>query len=125
MSGLGGVPGVYGTWYHAEYGHVWTFMGFPTYSDGTLFVSAGLDTSVPLLAAFVVVCVVEVVLGVLLWMRRWSGAALSLALLPLEFAFWIGFGVAVWPGGRDRPDRGRADVVADPREGRRTPRLID
>lgn len=72
-------------------------MGFPTYSAGTLFVSAGLDTSVPLLAAFVVVCVVEVVLGVLLWMRRWSGAALSLALLPLEFAFWIGFGLPFGP----------------------------
>jgi hypothetical protein len=92
LSGLGfGVPGVYGTWYYAEHGYVWTFMGFPTYSAGPFFVSAGLDTSVPLLAAFVVVCVVEVVLGVLLWMRRRSGAVLSLALLPLEFAFWIGF----------------------------------
>jgi hypothetical protein len=31
----------------------------------------GLETSVPLLGAFLAVCVAEVALGVLLWRRRW------------------------------------------------------
>ena len=33
--GLGfGLPGVYGAWYYARQGRVWTFLGFPTYGDG-------------------------------------------------------------------------------------------
>ena len=88
-SGLGfGLPGLYGTWYFAEHDEVWAFMGFPTYGDGP-FESAGIDTSVPLLAAFTLVCAAEVVLGFRLW--RGEGVTLSFALLPLELAFWIGF----------------------------------
>lgn len=91
MLGLGfGVPAAYGTWHLATQGYVWTFMGFPTNTAGPLFLRLGLDNSVALLAAFVVVCFVEVVMGVLLWMRLRSGAVLSLALLPVELLFWIG-----------------------------------
>jgi hypothetical protein len=86
-----GVPAAYGTWYYAEHGYVWRFLGFPTNEAGPFFESLGLDTSVPLLAGFTVLCVVEVLLGVLLWQRRRVGAVLSFALLPLEFAYWIGF----------------------------------
>jgi hypothetical protein len=40
---------------------------------------------------FLAVCVAEVAIGVALWRgARWSAVA-GLALLPLEFAFWIGF----------------------------------
>jgi hypothetical protein len=88
-SGLGfGLPAVYGTWYFAQHDEVWTFAGFPAYGDGP-FEQAGIDTSVPLLAGFTLVCAAEVVLGFLLWRRR--GVGLSFALLPLELAFWIGF----------------------------------
>jgi hypothetical protein len=98
LCGLGfGLPGAYGAWYYTEHGRVWTFLGFPTNESGPLFASLGLETSGPLLVAFVVVCAGEVVLGGLLWMRRLSGARLSFALLPLEFAFWIGFVLPVGP----------------------------
>src|SRR5688572_5435622 len=87
---LFGLPGGYGLWYFADRGEVWTFVGFPTYGAGP-FEDIGVDTSVPLLALFLAVCVVEVALGTALWWRRRSAVVLGLALLPLEFAFWIGF----------------------------------
>lgn len=87
--GLGfGLPGVYGTWYFADRGAVWYFLGFPSYGDGP-FADVGVPTSVPLLVAFVLVCAAEVVLGVLLWRR--AGDRLALWLLPVELAFWLGF----------------------------------
>ena len=44
-----------------------------------------------MLVLFLAVCVAELAVGVALWRgARWSVAA-GLALLPLEFAFWIGF----------------------------------
>jgi hypothetical protein len=89
--GLGfGVPGVYGTWYFAGHGEVWTFLGFPTYGDGP-FESMGIETSTTLLTMFSLVCLAELVAGWLLWRYRRSGAIIALALLPLELAFWIGF----------------------------------
>jgi hypothetical protein len=89
--GLGfGVPGAYGTWFFADHGDVWTFLGFPTYGDGP-FESIGIETSTPLLTIFSLVCLAELVAGWLLWRRRRSGAILALALLPVELAFWIGF----------------------------------
>jgi hypothetical protein len=92
LAGLGfGVPAAYGAFYYAEHGFLWTFMGFPTMAAGPLFESVGLHTSAPLMVAFTVVCAGEIILGVLLWMRRRSAAVMSLALLPVEFAFWIGF----------------------------------
>jgi hypothetical protein len=89
--GLGfGVPGAYGTWFFADHGDVWTFLGFPTYGDGP-FESIGIATSTTLLVIFSLVCLAELVAGWLLWRRRRSGAILALALLPVELAFWIGF----------------------------------
>lgn len=89
--GLGfGLPAAFGTWHYATRGSVWTFVGFPTNTAGPLFVRMGIDTSVLLLATFVAVCFAEIVMGVLLWTRRRSGAVLSLTLLPVELAFWIG-----------------------------------
>jgi hypothetical protein len=120
LCGLGfGIPGAYGAWYFAEHDESWTFLGFPTNEAGPLFEGVGLDTSVPLLVAFTALCAVEVVLGVLLWLRRRSGAVLSLALLPLEFAFWIGLVLPVGPVAgiartvlvlRSWPSRERPDV---------------
>ena len=89
--GLGfGLPAAYGTWYFAAHDHVWTFLGFPTYGRGPLE-DVGIETTVPLLVAFVVVCVAEIVVGWMLWQRSRAATSLSLVMLPLELAFWIGF----------------------------------
>jgi hypothetical protein len=85
-----GLPCAYGIWYFAARGGVWTFLGFPTYGAGP-FTLIGIETTVPLLAAYQVVCVAEVVGGWLLWSQPSAGALLGLVLLPLELAFWIGF----------------------------------
>lgn len=91
LPGLGfGIPGVYAVRYFAEWHRPWMFMGFPTYGDGP-FESVGIDTSVPLLTLFVAVCLAEVALGVALWRRARGSVAAGLALLPVEFAFWVGF----------------------------------
>ncbi len=96
-SGLGfGAPAVYGTAYFARHGDVWHFMGFPTYGDGP-FEAIGIPTSVSLLTGFTIVCAAELVVGVLLWKRRRAGHWLSLALLPLEAAYWLGFALPFGP----------------------------
>jgi hypothetical protein len=87
---LFGLPCAYGIWYLVDRGEMWTFLGFPTYGNGP-FDDIGLRTSVPLLVAFLAVCLAEVAVGVLLWRRRRWGVPAGLALLPVEFAFWIGF----------------------------------
>ena len=90
FTGLGfGIPGVLGLAYFIRTDTTWTFLGFPTYGGGP-FEQIGLDTSVPLLAGFVVVCAAEVVLGVRI-LRGSSVRAASHALIPFELAYWIGF----------------------------------
>jgi hypothetical protein len=64
--------------------------GFPAYGGGT-FERIGVPTSVPLLVAFLVVCVLEVVAGVLLWNGQRNGAILALALLVPGAVLWVGF----------------------------------
>ena len=91
-----GIPGVYGTWYFAVHGEVWTFLDFPAYGDGP-FEEIGIETSVPLLVAFLVVCAAEVVLGWWLWRRKPGARLFSLVLLPFELAFWLGFALPVGP----------------------------
>jgi hypothetical protein len=89
--GLGfGLPGLYGAWYFARQGEVWTFLGFPTYGKGP-FQQHGIETSVALLLTFVVVCLAELAVGWLLWGEAKAGAWLALAILPLELVFWFGF----------------------------------
>jgi len=91
LVGLGfGLPCGYAIKYFAQHGLVWTFMGFPTYGEGP-FEDAGIPTTIPLLAAFLIVCTAEVAIGWLLWRRSRAGAALALGLLPFELAFWFGF----------------------------------
>jgi len=91
-----GLPCAYAIWYFADRGEVWTFLGFPTYGRGP-FEDIGIDTTVPLLVLFLLVCAAEVAAGWLLWQRRRAGAVLALALLPVEFAFWIGFALPLGP----------------------------
>lgn len=97
LSGLGfGLPAIYGTVHFARTGEVWQFMGFPTYGNGP-FEKAGIPTTVPLLAGFAVVCGAEVIAGSLLWRGRRSGKKLTLALLPFEIAYWVGFALPLGP----------------------------
>jgi hypothetical protein len=125
-AGLGfGIPDLYGIWHYSTTGQVWVFLGFPTYGGGP-FTEIGLNTSSPLLVAFFGVCAAEAVAGWLLWRRRRCGAVLGLALLPFEFAFWIGFAlpfgpllgiartvliVTGWPALLDRANRGAASQL--------------
>ncbi|HEX6515662.1 MAG TPA: hypothetical protein VF049_08805 [Nocardioidaceae bacterium] len=97
FTGLGfGLPGLYGTLYLARHGEVWSFLGFPTYGRGP-FEKVGVTTTVPLLAGFVAVCGAETAVGNLLWRRRRAGAISSLALLPVEAAYWLGFALPLGP----------------------------
>ncbi len=90
-AGLGfGVPGIYGLNHFVQTGEVWMLAGYPTYGEGP-FESIGLDTSTPLLAGFVVVCVAEIGLAGTLWRRAPRSTILSHSLLPFELAYWWGF----------------------------------
>ena len=96
-TGLGfGLPGLYGIVHMARHGTVARFMGFPTYGEGP-FERVGIESTVPLMSAFVGVCAAECLAGGLLWRGRRSGAMLSLALLPVEAAFWAGFALPIPP----------------------------
>lgn len=97
-SGLGfGLCGVYGAWHLVRYGEIASVMGYPTYGEGIFDHRFGIRTSVPLLVAFVLVCVAECRAGWLLWNRRRSGRVLALALVPIEMVFWVGFSLPYGP----------------------------
>lgn len=91
-----GLPCVFGIRHFAQTGQVWTFMGFPTYGDGPLE-DTGVPTSTGLVFGFLIVCIAEVVLATMLWRNAPHAAAVSYALLPFEFVFWIGFALPVGP----------------------------
>ncbi|HJR86013.1 MAG TPA: hypothetical protein VJ930_00010 [Acidimicrobiia bacterium] len=95
--GLGfGIPGVFGIRHLAAGRGILYFMGFPTYGKGP-FERVGIQTTVPLLSAFVLLCLLECVAGWLLWSGARSGAILSFALLALGAAFWWGFALPIPP----------------------------
>ena len=71
-------------------------MGFPAYGRGP-FEDHGISSTVPLLAGFLVVCLVEAVAGLLLWSGHLSGAILSFAVLPLAAVYWWGFALPFGP----------------------------
>jgi hypothetical protein len=71
-------------------------MGFPAYGRGP-FERVGIPTTVPLLAAFLLVCVPEAVAAFFLWRGHTSGAVLALVLLPAGGAFWWGFALPIPP----------------------------
>lgn len=97
LSGLGfGLPAVWGARHLHQTGDVWTLPGYPTYGDGP-FEHHGVETTVPLLGAFCLVCGLQVVAGVRLWNTHRDGAILALALVPLGAAFWWGFALPVGP----------------------------
>ena len=95
FSGLGfGIPAIYGIWYFMKTHNIATFMGFPTYGNGP-FVKIGIDTNVPLLVGFFLVCVLECICGWGLWSGDKGSAILSLAIIPVELLFFIGFALPI------------------------------
>jgi hypothetical protein len=71
-------------------------MGFPTYGYGP-FEKMGVQTTVPLMIAFFVICVLECIAGWLLWSGSKSAAIFSMALVPVEMVFYIGFALPFGP----------------------------
>jgi len=71
-------------------------MGFPAYGRGP-FERVGISTTVPLLAAFLLVCMLEAVAGFLLWRGSITGAVLALVLLPIGGVFRWGFALPIPP----------------------------
>lgn len=71
-------------------------MGFPAYGRGP-FERVGIPTTIPLLAAFLLVCMLEVGAGALLWGGYRSGAILALVLVPVSAIFWWGFALPIPP----------------------------
>ncbi len=71
-------------------------MGLPAYGRGP-FERVGIRTTVPLLAGFLLVCILEGVAGVLVWGGSKVGAILALALLPAGAIFWWGFALPFGP----------------------------
>jgi hypothetical protein len=95
--GLGfGLPCFFGIRHFARTGELWNFMGFPTYGGGPLE-RIGVPTSTPLLVGFLAVCLAELAAGVMIWSDAPSAKIISLALLPLELVFWIGFALPLGP----------------------------
>jgi hypothetical protein len=72
------------------------FLGFPAYGNGP-FERHGIHSTAPLLAGFLVVCVLEGIAGWLLWNGEKSGAYLALALLPFGAVYWWGFALPIPP----------------------------
>ena len=91
--GLFDIPAI---WYFAHHHTVGVFIGYPTYGNGP-FEDIGIPTTLPLLGAFMLVCIAATVTGWLLWRNHPAAPAISVALLPVEFAFWIGFSLPAGP----------------------------
>ena len=71
-------------------------LGFPAYGRGP-FERIGVRTTVPLLVAFLLVCILECIAGVFLWGGHRSGAILAIVLLPAGGIFWWGFALPIPP----------------------------
>lgn len=70
--------------------------GFPAYGEGP-FEQHGITTTIPLLFAFFLVCVLEIAAGVPLWSGRKIGALLALGAVPFGAVFWWGFALPFPP----------------------------
>lgn len=73
-----------------------TILGFPACGGGP-FERAGVSTTVPLLAGFLVVCALEVVAGAMVLNGSRSGAVAALALVAPGAVYWWGFALPIPP----------------------------
>jgi hypothetical protein len=81
---------VLGTWHFAHDHEVWYALAKPTYGYGP-FYDHGIDTTVPLLLAYLGACVVLAIGGGLLLAPRPFGAVTTLAGIVMCAPFWWGF----------------------------------
>jgi len=71
-------------------------MGFPAYGYGP-FEKIGVHTTTPLLIGFLLVCALECVAGLGMWSGDKGSAVLSMANIPAEMVFFIGFALPFGP----------------------------
>ncbi|MBK6902928.1 MAG: hypothetical protein IPH04_08975 [Saprospirales bacterium] len=71
-------------------------MGFPAYGNGP-FERHGIQSTAPLLAGFLLMCILEGFAGIMLWNGNKIGAYLALALLPFGALYWWGFALPFGP----------------------------
>jgi hypothetical protein len=97
LDGIGfGIPCVVGIRSLATGHGVPLILGFPSYGGGP-FERFGIQSTVPLLCAFLVVCILELVAAWLVWDGRTAGAILGIGLLPVGAVFWYGFALPFPP----------------------------
>ena len=77
-------------------GRVLFVLGFPAYGQGP-FEDVGIETTVPLLFAFLLVSILDCVAGVMLWHRMTIGAIFSFVMIPISAVFWWGFAYPIPP----------------------------
>ena len=91
-----GIPCLIGMWSLWRGKGIAYVLGFPSYGLGP-FEKIGVQTTIPLLLGFLLVCVMECVAGQMLWNTDKGGAILSFVIIPLEMAFYIGFALPFGP----------------------------
>ena len=97
FEGLGfGLPCLYGIWSMVNRKTIAYFMGFPTYGYGP-FEKIGIQTTTPLLTGFLLVCALECVAGWGVWSGDKGAAVLSMAIIPVELMYYIGFALPFGP----------------------------
>ena len=97
VSGLGfGLPCIYGIWSFLKGNGIAFVMGFPAYGNGP-FEKIGVHTTTPLLTGFLFVCALECIAGWGLWSGDKGAAILSMAIIPVEMVFFIGFALPFGP----------------------------
>jgi hypothetical protein len=80
----------------AHGGGVPSVLGFPAYGGGA-FESSGIPTTLPLVAVFLVICLGQILAGVVVWRRMRAGAVLALLVLLAGSVCWLGFAFPVGP----------------------------
>lgn len=97
LSGVGfGLPAILGIRSLAAGEGIPLVFGFPSYGGGP-FERIGIQSTVPLLAGFLLVCILEVVAAVALWSGRSWGMALACGLLAPGAWYWWGFALPFGP----------------------------
>lgn len=97
FEGLGfGIPCIYGIWSMLKGNGIAYVMGFPSYGYGP-FEKIGVHSTVPLLTGFLFVCVLECIAGWGVWSGDKGSAVLSMAIIPVEMLFYIGFALPFGP----------------------------
>ena len=92
-----GLPAPWVAWRLMQTGELPTFMGlFPMYG-GPLFARVSHGTFALVLFSFAAVLALDGVAGWLMWNGHRAGGILTLALLPIEAAYWYAFALPIPP----------------------------